>query len=79
MPEVVGWRNLTARNSYLVVASDGIFESLSLQNVCDLLLVANTTLSSSLAHCLVQKAFKKGSGDNLSAIVIPLNFSGFSR
>ncbi|XP_057460951.1 probable protein phosphatase 2C 51 isoform X2 [Actinidia eriantha] len=90
VPEVIGWRRLTANDSYLVVASDGIFESLTPQNVCDLLWDANIKENemsespfscssySSLADCIINKAFEKGSGDNLSAIVIPLNFTGIS-
>ncbi|PSS06372.1 Protein phosphatase 2C 51 [Actinidia chinensis var. chinensis] len=90
VPEVIGWRHLTANDSYLVVASDGIFESLTPQNVCDLLWDANIKENemsespfscssySSLADCIINKAFKKGSGDNLSAIVIPLNFTGIT-
>ncbi|XP_058197311.1 probable protein phosphatase 2C 51 isoform X1 [Rhododendron vialii] len=90
VPEVIDWRHLTANDSYLVVASDGIFESLSPQNVCDLLRDADVQVnemskssdscssSSSLADCIVKEAYKKGSGDNLSAIVIPLKFTGLS-
>lgn len=90
VPEVIDWRHLTANDSYLVVASDGIFESLSPQNVCDLLRDADVQVnemskssdscssSSSLADCIVKEAYKKGSGDNLSAILIPLKFTGLS-
>ncbi|GMP42594.1 hypothetical protein CsSME_00012285 [Camellia sinensis var. sinensis] len=89
VPEVIGWRHLTANDCYLVVASDGIFESLKPQKVCDLLWDANVQVnemsksscscssSSSLADRIVNKALKKGSRDNLSAVVIPLNFTGF--
>ncbi|GMP90886.1 hypothetical protein CsSME_00041821 [Camellia sinensis var. sinensis] len=91
VPEVIGWRHLTANDCYLVVASDGIFESLKPQKVCDLLWDANVQVnetsksscscssSSSLADRIVNKAFKKGSRDNLSAVVIPLNFTGFPQ
>ncbi|KAA8550823.1 hypothetical protein F0562_002507 [Nyssa sinensis] len=83
VPEVLGWRPLTANDSYLVIASDGIFETLTLGDVCDLLWDANiqeneisqnssSCLSSSLASNIVNTAFKKGSSDNLSAIVVPL-------
>lgn len=87
MPEVMDWRHLTANDSYLVLASDGIFESLSPQNVCDLLRDENVRVnemsksscscpsSSSLAHRIAEEAYEKGSGDNLSAIVIPLNLT----
>ncbi|XP_028104144.1 probable protein phosphatase 2C 51 [Camellia sinensis] len=91
VPEVIGWRHLTANDCYLVVASDGIFKSLKPQKVCDLLWDANVQVdemsksscscssSSSLADRIVNKAFKKGSRDNLSAVVIPLNFIGFPQ
>ncbi|CAL5353163.1 unnamed protein product [Camellia sinensis] len=91
VPEVIGWRHLTANDCYLVVASDGIFESLKPQKVCDLLWDANVQVnemsksscscssSSSLADRIVNKAFKKGSRDNLSAVVIPLNFTDVDR
>ncbi|KAL7172458.1 hypothetical protein ACSBR2_032032 [Camellia fascicularis] len=91
VPEVIGWRHLTASDCYLVVASDGIFESLKPQKVCDLLWDANVQVnemsksscsgssSSSLADRIVNKAFKKGSRDNLSAVVIPLNFTAFPQ
>ncbi|KAJ6773828.1 PROTEIN PHOSPHATASE 2C 51-RELATED [Salix purpurea] len=36
-PEFTGWRDLTASDSYLVVASDGIFESLKPQDVAELI------------------------------------------
>ncbi|CAL5371278.1 unnamed protein product [Camellia sinensis] len=91
VPEVIGWRHLTANDCYLVVASDGIFKSLKPQKVCDLLWDANVQVdemsksscscssSSSLADRIVNKEFKKGSRDNLSAVVIPLNFTGFPQ
>ncbi|KAH7836737.1 hypothetical protein Vadar_004967 [Vaccinium darrowii] len=87
VPEVMDWRHLTPNDSYLVLASDGIFESLSPHNVCDLLRDENVRVnemsksscacpsSSSLADRIAEEAYEKGSGDNLSAIVIPLNLT----
>ncbi|XP_020233845.1 uncharacterized protein LOC109813954 isoform X2 [Cajanus cajan] len=81
-PEVTDWQPLTANDSYLVVASDGVFEKMSVQDVCDLLwevhrfsnMRSECTPSSSysLADLIVNTAFKKGSMDNVAAVVIPL-------
>ncbi|XP_027773404.1 probable protein phosphatase 2C 51 isoform X1 [Solanum pennellii] len=70
-PEITGWRRLSIEDWYVVIGSDGIFERMSPQDVCDILL-DNKDSSSSLADCIVHNAFRKGSGDNLSVIVIPL-------
>ncbi|KAG8389303.1 hypothetical protein BUALT_Bualt02G0215400 [Buddleja alternifolia] len=71
-PEITGWRAFTPENRYMVVASDGIFETLTPQDVCDLVhdKASECTSSSSLAEWIVRHAFKTGSTDNLSAIVI---------
>ncbi|CAL9245283.1 unnamed protein product [Arabidopsis halleri] len=78
-PEVMDWQPLVANDSYLVVSSDGIFEKLEVQDVCDRLWeVKNQTSfgagvpSISLAECLVNTAFEKGSMDNMAAVVVPL-------
>ncbi|XP_027935639.1 uncharacterized protein LOC114190798 isoform X2 [Vigna unguiculata] len=80
-PEVTDWQPLTANDSYLVVASDGVFEKTSLQDVCDLLWEVHSYSnmrsecahsSYSLADLIVNNALKKGSMDNVAAIVIPL-------
>ncbi|KAJ4848090.1 hypothetical protein Tsubulata_047020 [Turnera subulata] len=88
-PEVTGWQPLTANDSYLVVASDGLFEKLSLQDVCDFLWdvhndgIGMSGLSSScsysLAECLVNTAIEKGSMDNVAAVVVPLESIGISQ
>ncbi|KAK7393502.1 hypothetical protein VNO78_22060 [Psophocarpus tetragonolobus] len=87
-PEVTDWQPLTANDSYLVVASDGVFEKISVQDVCDLLwevhrfsnMRSECTPSSaySLADLIVNNAFKKGSMDNVAAVVIPLESVKFS-
>lgn len=83
-PETVGWRNMTDKDRYLVVASDGVFESLTPESVCQLIEDAKVQEngtpydrfpflpSSSLAYCIVKTALQRGSMDNLSAIVVPL-------
>ncbi|KAL5863951.1 hypothetical protein ACOSQ3_001465 [Xanthoceras sorbifolium] len=75
VPELTGWRLLTVDDKYLMVASDGIFESLTPNDVRDHILEWDSHdqgSSVSLAEFIVRSAYKKGSTDNLSAIVIPL-------
>jgi len=79
---VTDWQPLTANDSYLVAASDGVFEKLSVQDVCDLLwevhhlcdMRSECTSSSSysLADFIINTALKKGSMDNVAAVVVPL-------
>ena len=72
-PEVTSWQTLDANDRFLVVSSDGIFESMTPQDVCDLIHDSSScSPSSSLAECIVNTAFEKGSVDNLSVIVVPL-------
>ncbi|KAH7577592.1 hypothetical protein JRO89_XS01G0271400 [Xanthoceras sorbifolium] len=88
-PEVTDWQSLTANDSYLVAASDGVFEKLSLQDVCDILWEKHTqgtiesgfasSCSYSLADCLVNAAFEKGSMDNVAAVVVPLGSTYISQ
>lgn len=82
------WQPLTANDSYLVAASDGVFEKLSVQNVCDLLwdvhhirdMRSECTSSSSysLADLIIDAAFEKGSMDNMAAVVVPLESANSS-
>ncbi|XP_054801635.1 uncharacterized protein LOC129305686 isoform X2 [Prosopis cineraria] len=88
VPEVTDWQALTANDSYLVAASDGVFEKMSLQDVCDMLWEVHSysnpisefspSCSYSLADCVVNTALKKGSMDNVAAVVVPLESSIFS-
>ncbi|MFS7888831.1 putative protein-serine/threonine phosphatase [Helianthus anomalus] len=80
-PEMVSWRNMTAIDGYLVISSDGVFESLTLENVCQHIEDEETGTTTdrfpflpsySLAYCIVKTAMERGSSDNLSAIVVPL-------
>ncbi|KAL2323517.1 hypothetical protein Fmac_027896 [Flemingia macrophylla] len=87
-PEVTDWQPLTANDSHLVVASDGVFEKMSVQDVCDLLWDVHCfsnmrsectpSYSYSLADLIVNTAFKKGSMDNVAAVVIPLESANSS-
>ncbi|XP_057508078.1 probable protein phosphatase 2C 51 isoform X5 [Actinidia eriantha] len=88
-PEVTDWQPLTSNDSYLVAASDGIFEKLSPQDVCDILWELHThgtveselaaSCSYSLADCIVHTALEKGSLDNMAAVVVPLTLAVFSQ
>ncbi|KAK4341887.1 hypothetical protein RND71_037703 [Anisodus tanguticus] len=72
-PEMTDWRSLTSKDEFLVVASDGIFESLAPQKVCDFLNeVEDHSDPSLLAQQLIQKAYLEGSSDNLSVVLVPL-------
>ena len=82
------WQPLTANDSYLVAASDGVFEKMSMQEVCDLLWEVHCfsnmrsectpSPSYSLADIIVNTAFRKGSMDNVAAVVVPLESAKFS-
>ncbi|OIT30538.1 PREDICTED: probable protein phosphatase 2C 51 [Nicotiana attenuata] len=75
-PEVTDWVNLSSKDEFLVVSSDGIFESLSPQKVCDFLnKVEDYSDPSILAKDLILKAFLEGSRDNLSVVLVPLRSS----
>lgn len=77
---------MTANDSYVIAASDGVFEKLSPQDICDMLSdplshftireELNTSCSYSLADCIVNAAFERGSMDNLAALVIPMRSAG---
>ena len=70
---MIGWQTLDANDRFLVVSSDGIFESMTPQDACDLIHDSSSCSPSSLlAECMVNTAFEKGSVDNLSVIVVPL-------
>ncbi|XP_031287166.1 probable protein phosphatase 2C 51 [Pistacia vera] len=77
VPEVTGWQHISGNDRYLVVASDGIFESLKPNDVGDLILKWDSHYvkgpSSTLAEFIVKTAYDEGSTDNLSVIVIPLS------
>ncbi|KAL9227537.1 hypothetical protein vseg_003215 [Gypsophila vaccaria] len=81
-PEVTDWQLLNVNDSYLVAASDGVFEGMDTQDVCDLLWEVqngdpsrsriSSVCSGSLAGCIVNTAFERGSLDNMAAAVVPL-------
>lgn len=61
---------MSDENSYLVLASDGVFETLTPKDVCYLLHSQASEFVSSLPEWIIRAAFETGSMDNLSAIVI---------
>ncbi|KAJ8433886.1 hypothetical protein Cgig2_004608 [Carnegiea gigantea] len=83
-PQMTGWLHLNASDAFLVIASDGVFESLRPQEVCRLLQDVHSQcdneedsgsskcLLPSLAECIVNTAFEKGGTDNLSAVAVTL-------
>lgn len=76
VPEVTDWQPLSENDSFLVVASDGVFERMTPMDVCKLLWDVPMDMDdSSLGEYIVNAAYKGGSTDNLSAIVIPLTKS----
>lgn len=89
VPEVTDWQPLTGNDSYLVAATDGVFEKLTTQDICDILWDVHmhgngksefcSTGAQSLADCIVNTAFAKGSMDNIAAVVVPLRSSGVPR
>lgn len=88
-PEVADWQSLNISDNYLVAASDGIFEKMTIQDVCDLLWDEKVrknikfhdrhSFTLSLADHIVDAASKKGTVDNMAAIVVPLRFTGTSE
>ena len=89
LPEVNDWQPLTVNDSYLVAATDGVFEKLNPQDICDIFweLHTDTSVSSelidfssySLADRVVDAAFDRGSLDNMAAIVVPVKSFGTSQ
>ncbi|XP_074316167.1 uncharacterized protein LOC141652544 isoform X2 [Silene latifolia] len=81
-PEVTDWQLLNVSDIYLIAASDGVFEGMDTQDVCDLLWEmrnndpsrsqVSSSCSDSLADCIVNTAFERGSADNMAAAVVPL-------
>ncbi|CAI9107759.1 OLC1v1007201C5 [Oldenlandia corymbosa var. corymbosa] len=86
LPEVNDWKPLSVNDSYLVAATDGVFEHLNPQEICDIFweihmesnssLEVTDSLSYSLADRVVDTAFSKGSVDNLAAVVLPVKSAG---
>lgn len=87
-PEVTDWQRLSSNDSYLVVASDGIFEKMNTQDICNLLLEAQRRNNHSTEHlpanvhalalAMVNAAFDRGSMDNLAAVVLALDSTAHS-
>lgn len=88
-PEVTDWQSLTDNDRYLVAASDGIFEKMTTQDVCDQLWDGQKRFSvksdvrhpniHSLVECIAEAASGKGTVDNMVAIVVPLGSGGTSE
>ncbi|KAJ1276050.1 hypothetical protein BS78_05G184500 [Paspalum vaginatum] len=84
-PELTGWQFLSANDSFLIASSDGIFEKMTMQDVCDLMLHAkfhvkqdfgsSSITQHNLADYVVHAALQKGTTDNVAAVVVPLGSS----
>ncbi|TVU25061.1 hypothetical protein EJB05_27537, partial [Eragrostis curvula] len=81
-PELTGWQFLSPNDSFLIASSDGIFEKMTMQDVCDLMLNVKLhanqesgsfgTTQQNLADYIVHRALKKGTTDNVASVVVPL-------
>uniref|UniRef100_A0A0E0MGN4 protein-serine/threonine phosphatase n=1 Tax=Oryza punctata TaxID=4537 RepID=A0A0E0MGN4_ORYPU len=81
-PELTEWQSLSANDTFLIASSDGVFEKMTMQDVCDLMLHVklgvNQELGSfavtqqNLADYVVDLALEKGTTDNVAAVVVPL-------
>lgn len=54
-PEWSGWLNLYHNDSYLIIASDGVFEKLTTDNVCRALSAVQSGMDASVALGLVRE------------------------
>jgi hypothetical protein len=81
-PELTGWQLLSANDSFLIASSDGVFEKMTMQDVCDMMLHAKLGVNQdfdsfavaqqNLADYVVHLALQKGTTDNVAAVVVPL-------
>uniref|UniRef100_A0A0E0F735 protein-serine/threonine phosphatase n=1 Tax=Oryza meridionalis TaxID=40149 RepID=A0A0E0F735_9ORYZ len=81
-PELTEWQSLSANDTFLIASSDGVFEKMTMQDVCDLMLRVklgvNQELGSfavtqrNLADYVVDLALEKGTTDNVAAVIVPL-------
>uniref|UniRef100_A0A453SJR0 protein-serine/threonine phosphatase n=1 Tax=Aegilops tauschii subsp. strangulata TaxID=200361 RepID=A0A453SJR0_AEGTS len=81
-PELTGWQLLSANDSFLIASSDGVFEKMSMQDVCDMMLYAKygvnqdfeplAVVQQNLADFIVHLALQKGTTDNVAAVIVPL-------
>lgn len=83
LPEIdmSDWQPLTGNDRFLVIASRSIINKVSPTEVCNALLHSDHECHSdnqssviSSAKCVALMALERGSLDNLSNIVVPLNF-----
>ncbi|CAM6025619.1 unnamed protein product [Sphagnum balticum] len=74
-PEWTGWLKLDSQNySHLIIASDGVFEKLTTDDICRVVVPARAEVSpKNMAQEIVDAAYLAGSMDNLAALVVPLH------
>ncbi|CAD6256465.1 unnamed protein product [Miscanthus lutarioriparius] len=85
-PELTGWQILSENDTFLIASSDGVFEKMTMQDVCDLMLHAkfrvkhdfgySAMTQHNLADYLVHVALQKGTTDNVAAVIVPLGSPG---
>jgi protein phosphatase 1A len=78
-PEIVtcepylGQVALSSDADFVVIASDGIWDCLSFQEVADMVVALNGPSQVKCAELLVDEAIKRGSQDNCTAVVVFFN------
>jgi len=83
---LTGWQILSENDTFLIASSDGVFEKMTMQDVCDLMLHAkfrvkhdfgsSAMTQHNLADYLVHVALQKGTTDNVAAVIVPLGSPG---
>jgi serine/threonine protein phosphatase PrpC len=73
-PEVQERQIDPAQDELLILATDGLWDVLSNEDACKVALAEDSALAA--ARQLVDHAFKKGSSDNITALVIRLGATG---
>jgi len=68
-PEIMT-RRLMPSDRWLILASDGVWDAFSSQVACDIVNSANT--SDEAANRLTMSAYKRGSTDNITSLVVDL-------
>jgi protein phosphatase 1L len=68
-PEIVA-RELTPDDSFLILASDGVWDTMSNQDACNIVLQSSSVRDA--AERIAKAAYEKGSMDNTTALVVDL-------
>ncbi|KAJ3675586.1 hypothetical protein LUZ60_004628 [Juncus effusus] len=74
-PELTGWHPISKNETFIIVASDGVFEKMTTQDTCDFLLQLKLRIgfgTKNLAELILSEALERGTMDNVAAVVVPL-------